>query len=208
MKGDRKRFYIYNAIEGGPVYGRPLPVVEALGLIRFVRQILEQKSVYVSKRGRRIRPEELVFVLIDADSDEGRRLASQILAERQLRAKPTKESSREQPEETVMGGKAESLTELIKWLVSPEPVLMTGTGVMQIPRRTGIVHETNEETYDHFLDALPVRYMRGSLFCFADGCNPLTLFFRRQGRHFVRPMSEDETDAFCLLADIPRLGYG
>ena len=84
---------------------------------------------------------------------------------------------------------------------------MTGAGVMRLPKQPGIVHETNEETYDHFLHALPVLYMRGSLFCFAEGFNPFTLFFRRDGRYFIRPLSQDETEAFCLLADIPRAVY-
>jgi len=106
-----------------------------------------------------------------------------------------------------MDAKTESLNEFIKWLTLPESVTMACTGVMRIPKQSGIVHETNEETYDYFLDALPVHFMRGNLFCFGEGANPFTLFFRRHGRYFIRPLSEDETAAFCLLADIPRVIY-
>lgn len=106
-----------------------------------------------------------------------------------------------------MDAKTESLNDFIKWLISPDSVEMNGTGVMRLPKQTGSVHETNEETYEHFLDALPVLYMRGSLFCFAEGFSPFTLFFRRDGRYFMRPLSEDETAAFCLLANIPRASY-
>jgi len=75
MNDNEKRFYVFNGAEGGPLYRRPLPRLEALGLARFFRQFLEHEGVYVSDRGERLRPEEVVVTLIDADSDEGRRLA-------------------------------------------------------------------------------------------------------------------------------------
>jgi hypothetical protein len=107
-----------------------------------------------------------------------------------------------------METKTESLSELIRLLTAPNPMPLDGTnGVMRLPTKTGIVFETNEETYDHFLDALPVHYMHGSLFCFAEGFAPFTLFFRRNKRYCVRQLSEEETEEFCRLADIPRAVY-
>ncbi len=107
-----------------------------------------------------------------------------------------------------METKTESLTELIKLLTAPDPVPMNcDMGVMRLPTQTGTVFETNEETYDYFLDALPVHFMSGHLFCFAEGFTPHTLFFRRGKRYFVRQLTDAETDEFCRLADIPLPGY-
>ena len=107
-----------------------------------------------------------------------------------------------------MATRAESLSELIQSLTAPEPIPMNGSdGVMRLVKQTASVFETNEETYDYFLDALPVHYMHGSLFCFAEGFAPFTLFFRRNKRYCVRQLTEEETEEFCRLADIPRAVY-
>ena len=103
----------------------------------------------------------------------------------------------------------EPLRNLIRLLTAPDPIAPTaGESVMRLPRETGIVVEINEETYDHFLDALPVHFMSGHLFCFAEGFAPHTLFFRRGKRFFCRQLTTEETDEFCRLADIPLPGYG
>jgi len=78
---------------------------------------------------------------------------------------------------------------------------------IRLPRVTGIVFETNEETYDYFLDVLPVQFMSGHLFCFAEGFTPHTLFFRRGKRFLVRQLTEEETQHFCRLANIPLPGW-
>jgi len=107
-----------------------------------------------------------------------------------------------------METKTESLSELIRLLTAPDPIpLNTGEGVMHLPTQTGIVFETNEETYDYFLDVLPVHFMSGHLFCFAEGFTPHTLFFRRGKRFFVRQLTEPETHEFCQVAGIPLPGY-
>lgn len=103
---------------------------------------------------------------------------------------------------------SESLGGLRKRLTAPGPVPLTeGRGILRLPKETGVIFETNEETYDHFLDALPPRYVHGHLFCFAEGDNPLTLFFRRGGQYFVRQLSEAETGELRSLADFAMPGY-
>ena len=42
--------------------------------------------------------------------------------------------------------------------------------------------------------------MNGSLFAFAEGAESLKLFWARDGKHFVRPLTWDETQEFCRLA--------
>jgi len=107
-----------------------------------------------------------------------------------------------------MDTKTESLSEFIKLLTAPDPIPLTaGDGLMRLPRVTGIVFETNEETYDYFLDVLPVQFMSGHLFCFAEGFTPHTLFFRRGKRFLVRQLTEEETQHFCRLANIPLPGW-
>jgi hypothetical protein len=106
-----------------------------------------------------------------------------------------------------MDAKEDSLCEFMKRLTSASPALMTSVKVMRLPKQTGVIYETNEDTYDHFLDALPVHYMQGSLFCFGEGYDPFTLFFRRNGRYFMRRLTEEETEMLCRMANIPRAVY-
>lgn len=107
-----------------------------------------------------------------------------------------------------METKTTSLNEFIKSLTAPAPEPLTdGKGFVPLPTRTGKVFETNEETYDYFLDALPVQFMTGHLYCFAEGFTPHTLFFRRGRRFFVRQLTEAETEELCQLAGIPLPGH-
>jgi hypothetical protein len=66
----------------------------------------------------------------------------------------------------------------------------------------GRVCEIDEETYDWFLECLPPKWM-GAGFAFAEGAEPLKLFWKNAGRYFVRQLTWDETQAFCRLARIP-----
>lgn len=107
-----------------------------------------------------------------------------------------------------METQTQTLNQFIHQLTAPEPVpLNAADGIQRLPRDTGIVFETNEETYDYFLDALPVQFMTGHLFCFAEGFTPHTLFFRRHGRFFVRQLTQAETARLCRLAGIPLPGH-
>jgi hypothetical protein len=62
--------------------------------------------------------------------------------------------------------------------------------------------EIDEETYFWFLEVLPPRFMQGSCFCFAEGIEPFRLFWRRNGRHFVRSLDWQQTRILCRLAGI------
>jgi len=66
----------------------------------------------------------------------------------------------------------------------------------------GSVCEIDRETYDWFLEYLPPKWM-GSGFAFAEGAEPIKLFWKNAGRYFVRQLTDAETQAFCRLAAIP-----
>ena|SRR5436190_95732 len=78
---------------------------------------------------------------------------------------------------------------------------------------TGRIHQITEDVFDYFLEVLPPRWMRGPYFAFAEGADPLQLFwFRRRHEsgateHFTRKLTDDEIDQFCTLSRIPR-DYG
>ena len=83
----------------------------------------------------------------------------------------------------------------------------------QIIRRihvTGRIHRITEEVFDYFLEVLPPRWMRGPYFAFAEGADPLQLFWFRERQeseateHFTRKLTDDEIDQFCKLSRIPR----
>jgi Protein of unknown function (DUF1419) len=67
---------------------------------------------------------------------------------------------------------------------------------------TGTIAEIDEETYWYFLEVLPPKYMNGGLFAFAEGAEALKIFWSRDGKFFVRPLTWDETQEFCRLARI------
>jgi len=77
MNEKEKHFYVFNVTEGMPLFREPLSRLEAHGLIRFFRQVFDLKGVYVTEQGKRVRPEEVVLELIDAESEAGRRIAEE-----------------------------------------------------------------------------------------------------------------------------------
>ena len=68
---------------------------------------------------------------------------------------------------------------------------------------TGTIAMIDEETYSYFLEVLPPKYQNGGFFAFAEGAESLKLFWSRDGKFFVRPLTWDETQEFCRLARIP-----
>ncbi len=60
----------------------------------------------------------------------------------------------------------------------------------------------DEATYEWFRDCLPPHYQNGGLYAFAEGAEPLRLFWRSDGQCFVRPLTDAETQEFCRLACI------
>ena len=92
-----------------------------------------------------------------------------------------------------------SLREYVAFLreaeIVPRPEGEEWAGMIERIHRAGTVQEVNEETYDWFLECLPPKYMNGGLFAFAEGAEPLKLFWSR-------PLTWDETKSFCFLARI------
>jgi hypothetical protein len=73
----------------------------------------------------------------------------------------------------------------------------------------GRINEITEETYWYFLEVLPPKLFNGNQYCFAEGDEPLRLFWRQQGRCFCRQLTRDETHRVCDLSGLPReYGYG
>ena len=67
----------------------------------------------------------------------------------------------------------------------------------------GRVSVVDEETFDWFLECLPPKFMFKGGFAFAEGAEPLRLFWKRKGRYLTRHLTWDETQEFCRLAGIP-----
>lgn len=107
-----------------------------------------------------------------------------------------------------------TLGELLARLKQGEPVpLPDREGWAEMIARTtlfGRVCEVTGETYDHFLDVLPPRWMGmgNGGYAFGEGADPLRLFWAANTPHgrlfFCRQLDEAETRQFCRLAGIDR----
>ena len=67
----------------------------------------------------------------------------------------------------------------------------------------GRIAEVGEDTYWYFLEVLPPKHMRCSMFAFAEGAEPLRLFWRREDKHFCLQLTLAQTAEYCRLAKIP-----
>ena len=80
-------------------------------------------------------------------------------------------------------------------------------GMILRTHTSGIVCEIKEETYWYFLEVLPPHFMgNGSHFGFAEGAEPLRLFWTTRDGYRCRQLTDDETRQFCHLANIPLPG--
>jgi hypothetical protein len=64
----------------------------------------------------------------------------------------------------------------------------------------GKIADIEEEAFFYFLEVLPPKYQSGGLFAFAEGAEPLRLFWRTGGNHFCRQLTWEETKEFCRLS--------
>ena len=72
----------------------------------------------------------------------------------------------------------------------------------------GRINEISEDTYWYFLEVLPPKLFNGNQYCFAEGDEPLRLFWCQQGRYFCRQLTRVETERICDLSGLPReYGY-
>ena len=72
---------------------------------------------------------------------------------------------------------------------------------VSVPR---CIAEVTEEQYLYWLEVLPPKFMSGNLFAFAEGAEPLRVFWKdRDGSYWMRQLTWDETTTFCRLAGLP-----
>jgi hypothetical protein len=68
----------------------------------------------------------------------------------------------------------------------------------------GRICEVTEEDFYYWLDVLPPKWLVHYYYCFGEGADPFRLFWKSRGRFFCRQLTDEETDAFCRLAGMPR----
>ena len=71
----------------------------------------------------------------------------------------------------------------------------------------GRINEITEDTYWYFLEVLPPKLFNGNQFCFAEGDEPLRLFWCSLGRYFCRQLTREETYRVCEATGLPKY-YG
>jgi hypothetical protein len=71
----------------------------------------------------------------------------------------------------------------------------------------GRIAQISDEVWNYFLDVLPPKLMGRGYFCFAEGQEPLRVFWRRGGACFARQLTQAETERVCDLSGLPR-DYG
>ena len=86
--------------------------------------------------------------------------------------------------------------------VSPQPEEEAWAGTIDRISVSGRIAEITEDTYWHFLEVLPPRFLRGNVFAFAEGMEPLRLFWEHDSRYFCRKLTWDETKELCAAAGI------
>jgi hypothetical protein len=101
---------------------------------------------------------------------------------------------------TLTTGEAESLPENEAWADMIRRIHVAGQ-----------IHRVTEETYYYFLEVLPPKWMNGRAFAFAEGQDPLQLYWFR-GRdpdyeYFTRQLTDEQIDRFCRYVRLPR-DYG
>lgn len=72
--------------------------------------------------------------------------------------------------------------------------------------KSSLMSTIDADTFDWYLDILPPRWMQGGEFMHAEGLESFRLFWRAKGGHYCRHLTEEETQQFCRLARVSRLG--
>lgn len=86
--------------------------------------------------------------------------------------------------------------------VIPQPPNEEWPGLIARLSPPGRVCEIDQEAYDWFLECLPPRTMFRGGYAFAEGAEPIRLFWTVQGTHYTRQLTWDETAEFCRFAGI------
>src|SRR5436309_13247974 len=98
---------------------------------------------------------------------------------------------------------AEAVARLRAAEVIPRPEGEESSALIARHSIPGQIAAIDEETYWYFLEVLPPKYQRGSLFAFAEGAEALRIFWQKSDAYFCRQLTWDETTEFCRLARIP-----
>ena len=68
----------------------------------------------------------------------------------------------------------------------------------------GRLHAITEETYWYFLEVLPPKWMDRRYFAFAEGQEPLSIFWQQQNDFYCRRLTQEETDQFCEASGLSK----
>ena len=86
--------------------------------------------------------------------------------------------------------------------IIPHPAVENWPLMIERIRVPGRINVITEEVYDHFLGCLPPHWMGDGCFAFAEGAEPLSLFWHQSGEYYVRQLTWEETRQFCHHAHI------
>ena len=90
---------------------------------------------------------------------------------------------------------------------SPQPENESWENTIERISNADRVAEITQKTWDYFLDVLPPKILEGRWFAFAEGQEPLRIFYRKQGKHYVRQLTEEQSMRVCELTGLPK-DYG
>ena len=111
-------------------------------------------------------------------------------------------------EDPATGDTAKSyLTSLTKAPISEQPEQEEWSATVERLSIPGRIAEITEETWFYFLEVLPPKLHFGNAYAFAEGVEPLRIFWRRNGKHYGRQLTQGETDRVCELTGLPK-NYG
>jgi len=65
------------------------------------------------------------------------------------------------------------------------------------------VAEISEETWWYFLEVLPPKILEAQWFGFAEGEEPLRIFWRSGGKHYCRQLTEEQSMRIHALSGLP-----
>jgi hypothetical protein len=98
---------------------------------------------------------------------------------------------------------AELLAQLKRGVAAPLPPGEPWGEMIGRISTAGVIAEVDEETYDHFLNVLPPRWLGRGGYAFGEGYDRLRLFWSRApGQFFCRQLDDQEHRTFCRLAGI------
>ncbi len=96
------------------------------------------------------------------------------------------------------------LSTLFAGEIIPDPPVESWISMIERIRVPGRINVIWEEVFDHFLGCLPPHWMGDGMFAFAEGAEPLSLFWHQSGEYYVRQLTWEETSEFCRLANTRR----